>query len=222
MQFSFCELSGKRSLTLHVEDYAHVFKVRRVMVGVELDFSNLKDGKTYTYLLESLDKKEAKLTLKKTKEAKNISTCRAHIGWCVVDPKVIEKHIAMLSEMGLERLTLVYADFSQKNYKIDERRLRRILINSCEQSGRVSLMKIEILQSVQEYLSAYPKSAIIDFSENRLENIESIESFLVGPEGGFSQDEKKLFTCREVFGLNCSSILRSETVVVGICAFNAF
>jgi 16S rRNA (uracil1498-N3)-methyltransferase len=218
MQFNYCEVCGKENLNLSVKEYAHIFKVRRVAVGTTLDFSNFSDDKIYTYKIENINKKEANLTLLETKEAKAVSTCKMHIGWCVVDPKTVEKNIAMLNEMGLEKITFVYADFSQKSYKIDEKRLKRILVNSCEQSGRVNLMQIEILQSVEEYLKAYPKSVIIDFSDNFLSSENNIESFLVGPEGGFSQKERELFTCRNIFGLKSPNILRSETAVVGVCA----
>jgi 16S rRNA (uracil1498-N3)-methyltransferase len=218
MQFNFCEIVGEEQLTLSVKEYSHIFKVRRIAIGANLDFSNLRDGKIYTYKINDINKKEAYLTLKYTQDAKKVSTCKVHVGWCMVDPKTIEKNIAMLNEMGVEKLTFVYAEFSQKSYKIDENRLRRILINSCEQSGRTSLMQIEVLPSVKKYLETYPKSIIIDFSENFLSDKNNIESFLVGPEGGFSQSEQELFMNREVFGLKSPNILRSETAVTGVCA----
>jgi 16S rRNA (uracil1498-N3)-methyltransferase len=218
MQFNFCEIVGEEQLTLSVKEYSHIFKVRRIAIGANLDFSNLRDGKIYTYKINDINKKEAHLTLKYTQDAKKVSTCKVHVGWCMVDPKTIEKNIAMLNEMGVEKLTFVYAEFSQKSYKIDENRLRRILINSCEQSGRTSLMQIEVLPSVKKYLETYPKSIIIDFSENFLSDKNNIESFLVGPEGGFSQSEQELFMNREVFGLKSPNILRSETAVTGVCA----
>ena len=218
MQFNFCETSGEESLTLSVKEYSHIFKVRRVAVGTQLDFANLSDGKVYTYKIETINKKDANLVLVKTEEVKETYTCNIHIGWCVVDPKTVEKSIAMLSEMGVKKISFVYAEFSQKSYKIDEKRLKRILVNSCEQSGRLSLMEIEVLQSVEEYLETYPKSIIIDFSKNYIDGSKNIDSFLVGPEGGFSQNERELFTCRDIFGLKSPNILRSETAVVGVCA----
>ena len=218
MQFSYCEVAGDTNLSLHVKEYSHIFKVRRVIVGAQLDFANLCDDKIYTYEIENINKKEANLILVETKEVNKISTCNIHVGWCVVDQKIVEKNIAMLNEMGVEKITFVYADYSQNNYKIDEKRLKRILINSCEQSGRLNLIKIEILKSVEEYILAYPKSIIIDFSKNFLNENEKIESFLVGPEGGFSTKERELFKCLKVFGLKSPNILRSETAVVGVCA----
>lgn len=218
MQFSFCEVAGEQKLSLHVKEYAHLFKVRRVSLDTNLNFSNLRDEKIYTYAIDNISKKEANLTLVGTKELEKVSTCKVHIGWCVVDTKTVEKNIAMLNEMGVEKVTFVYAEFSQNSYKIDENRLKRILINSCEQSGRTSLMQIEILQSVEEYLKNYPKSVVVDFCENQLSCDEKIESFLVGPEGGFSQRERELFKNKKVVGLKSLNILRSETVVVGVCA----
>jgi len=218
MQFSFCEFAGEEHLSLSVKEYSHLFKVRRIVSNSTLDFANLKDDKIYTYIINDINKKEANLTLTKTKNSQKIMSSKVHIGWCVVEPKIIEKHIAMLSEMGVDKLTLVYADFSQKSYKIDKKRLQRILINSCQQSGRTTLMEIEVLNSLEDYLSLYPKSVIIDFCENYLDGNQNISNFLVGPEGGFSVDERKHFTCRDVFGLKSPNILRSETVVVGVCA----
>jgi 16S rRNA (uracil1498-N3)-methyltransferase len=79
-------------------------------------------------------------------------------------------------------------------------------------------MQYEILASVKEYLEAYPKSAIIDFSENYLSENSELQSFLVGPEGGFSESERREFKNREIYGLKSSNILKSETALVGICA----
>ncbi len=218
MRFSFCQRAGEKSLVLGVKEYAHIFKVRRVTVGTELDFANLDDGSVYAYEIDRIDKKEATLTLQSKIEVKSRACCKLHVGWCIVDPKTIEKHLCMLNEMGVEKISFVYADFSQRSYKVDEKRLKRILINSCEQSGRMSLMELEIVQSVEEFLVRYPQSVIIDFSENILSCDEVIESFLVGPEGGFSEAEREQFMQKSVFGLKSCNILRSETAVVGVCA----
>ncbi len=217
MQFNYCEFAGDESLVLSTKEYSHIFKVRRVVVGAELNFCNLKDRKIYLYKIESIDKKEAILALKSFENLKESSTSKIHVGWCVVDPKIVEKHIAMLNEMGVQKISFVYSDFSQKNYVIDEKRIKRILINSCEQSGRSNLMEFEIIKSVKEFLRIYSKSVVIDFSERYLENEDKIDSFLVGPEGGFSQKERDLFKSRDIFGLKSPNILRSETAVVGIC-----
>lgn len=218
MQYSYCPLAGESTLDLDVKEYQHIFKVRRVAVGQNLVWCNLKDDTFYTYKIQSISKKQAHLELVDSLKEEKKNTCNLHVGWAIVDPKTIEKNLAMLNELGVQKISFVYADFSQKNYKIDEKRLQRILINSSEQCGRTSLMQFEIIPSVKEYLQAYPKSTIIDFCDNYLPNDSTITEFLVGPEGGFSQNERELFDKKSVFGLKSSNILKSETAVIGICA----
>lgn len=218
MQFAYHSGAGAQTLRLCTKEYAHLFKVRRITDGAQLDFCNLADDTRYTYKITNITKKEASLELIETKRDDNAQNSALHVGWCLVDPKTIEKTLAMLNEMGVATISFVYADFSQKNYKLDTKRIERILINSCEQCGRTNLMRIEILESVECYLKQYPQSAIIDFDAKRISQDSSIVSFLVGPEGGFSGRERKLFEGRDIYGLGCDTILRSETVVVGVCA----
>ena len=218
MQFIYAKFAGEQSVKLNVKEYAHIFKVRRVAVGTQLDWRNLIDDCLYTYKIESITKKEAILTLKDVKKDENITTCNLHVGWCIVDTKTVEKNIAMLNEMGITKVTFVYAKFSQRSYKIDKDRLERILINSCEQCGRNSIMKIEVLDTLEEYFEHYSHSAIIDFSKNSIDETSDIKSFLVGPEGGFSKSEREMFKDKKIYGLKSKHILKSETVVVGVCA----
>lgn len=218
MQFNYAASAGEATMHLDVKEYSHIFKVRRVSVNQTLDWSNLNDEKLYTYKIQSISKKEATLELIETKEIKNISTCQLHVGWCIVDPKTVEKHIAMLNEIGVLKISFVYSEFSQKNYKIDKKRIQRILINSSEQCGRVSMMQIEIITNVEEYFNLYPNSVVIDFCENYIKDEDAITNFLVGPEGGFSKSEKLLFKNKKVYGLKAPNILKSETAVVGISA----
>jgi len=218
MQYVYADFIGEEKITVSVKEYAHIFKVRRISVGSQLDWRNLKDEYLYTYQIEAITKKDASLVLVSKKKDEKVSTCNLHVGWCVVDPKTIEKNIAMLNEMGVCKVTFVYSNFSQKSYKIDKKRLERILINSSQQCGRSSLLKIEVIDSLQEYLDTYPHSAIIDFSENTIKEESSIKSFIVGPEGGFSEEERLLFQDKKVYGLKSNNILKSETVVVGVCA----
>ena len=43
---------------------------------------------------------------------------KLHIGWCVIDPKTVEKYIASLNEIGVDKITFIYADYSQKISKL--------------------------------------------------------------------------------------------------------
>jgi 16S rRNA (uracil1498-N3)-methyltransferase len=218
MQFVYGEFAKENRVKISIKEYSHIFKVRRIDKNKPLFFRNLKDDFIYTYKIEEIDKKKATLVLIDKEKSNNSTKSALHVGWCIIDTKVVEKHLAMLNEMGVKKLTFVYSEFSQKNFKLDLQRLKRILINSCEQCGRTDLMEIELLNDVKEYLNLYPNSIIIDFSNNLLENSLHVESFLVGPEGGFSKKERELFEKNKIFGLKSQNILKSQTAVLGVCA----
>lgn len=177
MQFSYVKVAGENPLSLNIKEYAHIFKVRRIKSGAILKLRNLEDEYIYEYSIKDINKKEARLELVKRYIKQKNSKRYIHIGWCVVEPKTVEKTIAMLNEMGVEKISFVYADFSQKNFKFDEARLQRILINSCEQCGRDDLMKVEFIKSVQDFLNRYPQTTIIDFSDKELSENEEIKFF---------------------------------------------
>lgn len=218
MQFIFGSFAGKKSISISTKEYGHIFKVRRVKLGDRLCFRNLDDDFLYTYQIEEISKKEASLKLIASENKAVLPHKELHIAWCIVDPKIIEKYLAMLNEMGVTSLGLIYADFSQKNYKIDRERIQRILLNSSQQCGRSNLLHVEYFNSIHEYITAYPDTAVIDFCDKYLECGTEHKRFLVGPEGGFSKNERDLLAKNESYGLKPFSILRSESAVLGVCA----
>ncbi|MDE5603355.1 MAG: RsmE family RNA methyltransferase, partial [Helicobacter sp.] len=88
-----------------------------------------------------------------------------------------------------------------------------ILENSCEQCGRITILEIEFLNNLQEVLAKYHNLAILDFKGKTLKSDQE-ESILVGPEGGFSANERSLFKDKPLYSaLNCN-ILRSENAAI--------
>ncbi len=221
MQFIYCKQAGDVLLNLDVREFLHVFKVRRVRIGEVLSFRNLIDDNFYTYRIMGINKKEANLELVDSKLLKIEAKKPLHVGWCIVDPKTIEKTLPFLNELGVSKISFVYCEFSQRNFKIDIKRINRILINSSEQCGRSSLMKIEILNSLKDFLSLYPSSKILDFSKNRIKKSATCRAFLVGCEGGFSREERKLMDEKNIIGLENPMILRSETAVLYMSILNS-
>ncbi len=221
MQFIYCNKAGSALLKLNTRDFSHLFKVRRVRIGEILSFRNLIDETLYTYCIVDIDKKEANLELKESKFFKVEANKSLHVGWCIVDPKTIEKTLPFLNELGVSKISFVYCKFSQRNFKIDLKRVNRILINSCEQCGRSSLMKIEILDNLKEFLSLYPSARILDFTKNKMKNGDTCKSFLVGCEGGFSKQERECMNEKNIIGLENPMILRSVTAVLYMSILNS-
>ncbi|PID47989.1 MAG: 16S rRNA (uracil(1498)-N(3))-methyltransferase [Proteobacteria bacterium] len=217
MQFVYHKLAGSQSLEIKGEKFKHLIKARRKKVGESLHARNLEDGFLYTYTIENINRNEAELSLlSKTKSQKLPSDL--NLGWAVVDPKIIEKILPFLNEIGVGGINFVYTDFSQKNFKLDLERMERILINSSEQCGRTKLLQIKIYENLQEYLNSYPNSFILDFGGKKIDKTFKSESILVGCEGGFSKEERGLFDQDKILGLESPLILKSETAVCSLGA----
>jgi len=221
MQFLFSQSASEATLVLDVKEYAHIFKVRRVKNGEVLHVRNMKDDILYSYNITNINKKQAILELQEQKYLPIKAKKSLHVGWCMVDTKTIEKTLPFLNELGVSKISFVYCEFSQQNFRLDLKRINRILINSSQQCGRSSLMKIEVLKDLKEYLSLYPQSKIVDFSENKIDTNKKFDSFLVGCEGGFSQAERDMMDKKDILGLDSPMILRSDTVVITLSALNS-
>ncbi len=214
MQFIYSKDAGERILNLNTRDYSHIFRVRRVKKLEVLSFRNLIDDMIYRYNLVSIDRKTATLELVDSKMLKIEAKKSLHVGWCIVDPKTIEKTLPFLNELGVSKISFVYCEYSQRNFKIDFKRVEKILINSCEQCGRSSLMQIEILENLKEYMTLYPQSKIFDFGGKKIDKNTTCTSFLVGSEGGFSKAERELMQDADIVSLSNPMILKSQTAVL--------
>lgn len=215
MQFVYDKSSKNEILEIVDENYNYIIKARRHKIGDEIYFRNLEDDFIYLYKIVEINKKSATLTLVNSEKKVIENSRKLHLVWCVVDPKTVEKSISSLNEIGVDKITFVYSDFSQKNFKINIEKLNKILINSSSQCGRSSIVKLEISKTLDSFLRQNPKSYILDFSNNFIDDKkDEIDTLVIGCEGGFSKREKSNFNKDFVVGFNSNLILRSETAIV--------
>ena len=215
MQFVYDKFSKNEILELVDENYNYIIKARRHKIDDEIYFRNLEDDFIYLYKIVEINKKSATLTLVNSEKKVIENSRKLHLVWCVVDPKTVEKSISSLNEIGVDKITFVYSDFSQKNFKINIEKLNKILINSSSQCGRSSIIKLEISKTLDSFLTQNPKSYILDFSNNFIDDKkDEIDTLVIGCEGGFSKREKGNFNKDFVVGFNSNLILRSETAIV--------
>jgi len=218
MQFSYHKDSSKDLLIVEGELYKYLFKIRREKQG-EFYFRNLQDKNIYKYKLISIDRKKAILELIEKKELLVEPKKYLHIGWSVIDPKVIEKSIAALNELGVSKITFFYAYYSQKKYKINFDRLEKLLINSSTQCGRSSIIELDFCDNLDLFLTKYQNSYMFNFSDNLIDNKkEDINTIIIGPEGGFYLDEIKQFNNDKIVGIDSNLILRSETATIAVAS----
>lgn len=209
MQFLYHQEAGKEKLYLENEAFKHL-KVRRIELGEILKLSTLKDDFLYLYELINLNKHSCELMLKDKIIAPKPSNT-SKLALAVIEPKIIEKILPFLNELGLHKLIFVYAEFSQGNFKLDFKRFERILIGSCQQCGRRTLMQFELFKNTKDFLKSYPNAVMVDFNgadEHTFKDFKN-ELFFIGCEGGFSDEERELF--KRKLKLSCPHILKSQS-----------
>lgn len=219
MQFTFHKNSGEENLTIDGDLHKYLFKVRRTSKDKNIYFRNLSDDFIYEYKIILIDKKKTQLSLvhKTEKIVKNDKYL--HIGWCIVDPKTIEKTITTLNEMGVDKISFIYCTYSQKQFKINFDKLDRLLINSSQQCGRSTMMVLESYKNLEEFLNDYPQSYMFNFSNNFIsEYVNDIKTIIVGCEGGFANNEISKIDKTKVVGIKNNLIMRSETAASTLAA----
>ncbi|EDM23226.1 16S rRNA (uracil(1498)-N(3))-methyltransferase [Caminibacter mediatlanticus TB-2] len=196
------------------ESHKYLFKVRRIKKDELVKIRNLKDDILYTYKILEINKKSSTLQLINKEFSPNKPKEFLHLAWCIIEPKNIEKVLPSLNEIGVSKISFTYCDYSQKNFKLNLNRLQKILINSSQQCGRSNIIEIEIINSSKEFFEKYQNFTALDFNGKEIEcNKKYTNPILIGPEGGFSEEERKKFT--EIIKLK-SFILKSETAACAI------
>jgi 16S rRNA (uracil1498-N3)-methyltransferase len=218
MQYLYHKEASVSSLILKGDEHRYIFKVRRHREGETIALRNLSDGFIYFYKINSLDKKEAHLFLEKSELLEVVAKRKLHIGWCVIDPKSVEKVLPTLNEMGVDSITFIYCERSQKSFKPDFKRLEKILLNSSQQSGRSSMMKLTIGSNLNDFLEENSDAVMLNFSEHTLNEESAVETFVIGCEGGFTADEVALFKLKNIMGLDTPLILKSESAVCAVAS----
>jgi 16S rRNA (uracil1498-N3)-methyltransferase len=219
MQFVYHPQAGLDYLKIENELYKYLFKVRRHAQNDLLYLRNLQDGMLYSYKIIEISKRDARVQYINQEEKHVISKRRLHLAWCVVDPKTIEKELPYLNELGVDKISFIYADYSQKNFKLNFEKFEKIVINSCQQCGRTSLIEFEEYANIDTFLQHYPNTFMLNFSTQHInEKKDDITTIIIGCEGGFSKREVELFDASKIVGVKSNLILRSETAVTAVAS----
>ena len=218
MLYLYHKEASKPQLTLTGDEHRYIFKVRRHKVDDLLYLRNLEDGLLYEYRVSTIDKRSVILELQKSKVLEIKASRALHIGWCIIDPKSIEKVLPSLNEMGVGKITFIYCKRSQKSFKIDFKRLEKILLNSSQQAGRSQMMKLETADNMEDFLEKYPQSKMLNFSENSFASNTGFDTIVIGCEGGFHEDEVALFKVDDIVGFDTPLVLKSESAVCAVAS----
>ena len=219
MIFLYNEEASKELLTIKGEQHKYLAKVRRHEIGDVIGMrSKAQPHILYHYKIIAIEPRALQLQLMQSEVAEVLPQKKLHIGWCVIDNKSIEKVLASLNEIGVTKITFIYCDRSQKNFKPDFKRFKRILEASNQQCGRSDFMEFAICKNIESFIEQNPDTKVFDFTDQTLECESDFQTVLIGCEGGFSPQEKEFLKNQEVFRLNTSMVLRSESAVLAVAS----
>ena len=128
--------------------------------------------------------------------------------------------IQKATELGVTKFVPIISERTIVR-KINNERLNKIIVESCEQSNRINIPSIEKIQSLDKFLSDNLDINLIfgDLNTNnkkiKISNSKP-NCLLIGPEGDYSVDEiKKILKFKGAQSIKLSdNILRSETAVI--------
>jgi len=110
--------------------------------------------------------------------------------------------------------------------EINIERIKKIIVEASEQSNRISVPEIRKIETLKFFLSQFPQDGCLIFCDinskkNNLKNILSKKiqgpvCILIGPEGDFSESERKLLIgLRQTNSITLAkNILRAETAAL--------
>ncbi len=179
---------------------------------------NLEDELLHRYIITYIDKRSVILELQESTILEVKAKTDLHIGWCIIDPKSVEKVLPTLNEMGVDKITFFYCKRSQKSFTLDFKRLEKILLNSSQQSGRSEMMHLETAEDLESFLHENPNAKMLNFSENNFSTISNVETIVIGCEGGFHEEEVALFEPENIVGFDTPLVLKSESAVCAVAA----
>lgn len=194
----------------------HLSKVRRAKMGDEIVAFN-GDGYDYHLKINEItkDKVAAEIVKKTTNKASNDTNITVYLS--MIKNEALTTAIDNLAELNVKHVKLFKSDYSVA--VIDEKKLeklKQIAIQASKQSERADIMKISIINKKDIEKDAKETNIFFAYenSSNKIETFSGDFSVIIGPEGGFSEEENKFFSS---FANNISlskTILRAEVACV--------
>ena len=136
--------------------------------------------------------------------------------------------IQKATELGVTRFIPLLSDRTVVR-KINEKRVKKIIVEASEQSNRLNLPTLDKLKKLEDFLKENTDTTIFfgDLnSDNKKIDIQSDEPIcvLIGPEGDFSIKEREIISkMKNIIPLNINkNILRSETAAISIISIISY
>ncbi len=226
--------SLKLNTTIPLDDFAarHLAQVLRAKVGDKIILFN-GDGFDYEAKIKHVDRRDVSVEILNQSANPNESKIRIHLFQALSSNEKMDLVVQKAVELGVQAITPIIASRSQMRLK-DEKRDKKlqhwqqIAISACEQSGRAVIPEIYPVSLLTESMNQIDDAALNIMldpeAKTQLNQLASMDTpshinVLIGPEGGFSEDEIQLCQSKKVITVNLGPrILRTETAPIATLA----
>lgn len=218
---------GEEVVTTDVSLIKQWLKVFRYKEGDFVILFN-GDGYDYTYSITFLSFKSS--TLKKSSsEASFIPSQEITLYLSLIKKDNFELVVQKTTELGVTKIVPIISERSEKK-NINKERLEKIITEASEQCGRGDvpvILPILLFKNALESISTDGVSLLFTMNgtpwkkllqEDTLRDL-SLVNLFIGPEGGWSTEEEKMFEENKVIPVSLgASVLRAETAAITACA----
>ncbi|MFN4365953.1 RsmE family RNA methyltransferase [Chryseobacterium hispalense] len=226
MKLFYGEIEGN-DVTINDEEQQHIVKVLRMKEGEEIYITDGKGNLASGKLL--IEGKKATISVDEIKT--NLPDFHPKLHIAIAPTKNIDRiefFTEKAVEMGISEITLLQTEKTErKNLNIDK--LRKQAIAASKQSLRFHFPVIHDSIKLQDFLkNIHPENTFVAHCHENLHRIALNEipklnqlTFLIGPEGDFSEKEIKLLAENQVKAVSLGSQrLRTETAGIFVAAWN--
>lgn len=214
-------------IKLNEDEQQHIVKVLRMREGEALSVTDGKGNLAHGHL--KMEGKKVQLTIEKTEENLPAFSPKLHIA--IAPTKNIDRiefFVEKATEMGISEITFLLTEKTErKNLNTDK--IRKQAVAASKQSLRVHFPKINELTKLSDFIKGVnPETTFVAHCNDALERISLAEintletlTFLIGPEGDFSEKEILLLAEKGIRAVSLGGQrLRTETAGIFVAAWN--
>lgn len=219
------DLSADVVLNLTEEQVHYLYHVMRRSIGDEIAVFNGRDGE-WCGQLTDLTKKRGRLRLSYQRLAQT-DTKGAVLAMALIKKDNFDLVLQKATELGVQKIIPLITARTVVP-KLNLNRAQHIVQEAAEQCERLDVPQVCEPMTLKAFLNLDENHTIVYLSERgqtsaKITKSESV-CFVVGPEGGWTDEEIQMFSTRaNVQSLNLGQlILRAETAAIGILAAHRF
>jgi len=218
-------LSSGQGLMIGGGQHHYLKNVVRVRGGDALRLFNARDGE-YIARIESVDKKSVQVTLEKQLRPAQKTQRKIHLLFAPIKKERMDFLIEKAVELGATDLHPILTQNTDVR-KINEERLRAQIIEAGEQCERLDMPVLHAADDLFKTLAFWNKDVPLlaalerfDAVPLKAQKIEGDCAILIGPSGGFTNEEKeKISSLAFIKPVSLGqTILRSETAATAALA----